>query len=155
MFFKFKLHYKYIPFFLFFILINCQLQEPSKNHGIIFLENRANELIVKKSNQNDAIKIMGQPHSKSFNDENKWIYIERTLTKGEYHKLGRHVLKTNNVLILTFDKYGILLKKDLLDKEKKNKLRFSKSQTENSLSKKSFVQKFLQSVQTKMYGNRK
>ena len=98
---------------------------------------------------------MGQPHSKSFNDENKWIYIERTLTKGEYNKLGRHVLKTNNVLILTFDKYGILLKKDLLDKEKKNKLRFSKSQTENSLSKKSFVQKFLQSVQTKMYGNRK
>ena len=36
------------------------------------------------------------------------IYLERTLTKGKYHKLGRHVLKTNNVLVLYFDKYGVL-----------------------------------------------
>ena len=37
-----------------------------------------------------------------------WIYIERVLTKGEFHKLGQNVLKENNVLVLTFDKYGIL-----------------------------------------------
>ena len=37
--------------------------------------------------------------------------LERVLTKGEYHKLGKNILKSNNVLILEFDKYGILKKK--------------------------------------------
>ena len=35
----------------------------------------------------------------------------RVLSKGEYHKLGQNVLKTNNVLVLNFDKYGILKNK--------------------------------------------
>ena len=39
---------------------------------------------------------------------NEWIYIERVLTKGDFHKFGQNVLKTNNVLVLSFDKYGIL-----------------------------------------------
>ena len=81
---------------LFFILIGCQLQEPAKNHGILFLENRSKKLIIQKSNQNDVLNVMGMPHSKSLDSENTWIYLERTLGKGKYHKLGRHVLKTNN-----------------------------------------------------------
>ena len=40
-----------------------------------------------------------------------WIYIERIFTKGKYHKLGQNILKENNVLVLTFDKYGVLKKK--------------------------------------------
>ena len=64
-------------------------------------------------------------------------------------------MKTNNILILTFDKYGILRKKDFLDKNNINKLKFSEKITENNLSKKSFVQSLLQSVKTKMYQNRK
>ena len=40
--FCFKNHFKlYIAFILFFILLGCQLQEPNKNHGILFLENRS------------------------------------------------------------------------------------------------------------------
>ena len=46
-----------------------------------------------------------------------WFYIERTLSKGKYHKLGKHVLKTNNVLVLNFDKYGVLKFKELLNKD--------------------------------------
>ena len=38
------------------------------------------------------------------------MYIERVLTKGEYLKLGQNILKTNNILILNFDKYGVLKK---------------------------------------------
>ena len=90
--------------FIFFILNACQFQEPTKNHGILFLENRANKLTIDTSNKNDAIKVLGIPHSKSIDNDNKWIYIERTLTKGEFHKLGQTILKTNNVLILSFDK---------------------------------------------------
>ena len=83
------------------------------------------------------------------------IYIQRTLTKGSFHKLVQNVLKTNNVLVVNFDKYGILKNKVFLDKNEINKLNFSKKITENNLSKKSFVQSFLGSIKTKMYSNRK
>lgn len=135
--------------------MGCQLQEPTMNHGIVFLENRSNELIIKKHNKNDIIKIMGQPHSKSFENTDNWLYIERILTKGKYHKLGKHVVKSNNVLELTFDKYGVLYAKKLYNKNDINKVNFSNKITKNELSKKSFIEDFLSSVKSKMYGKKK
>ena len=150
---KFYKNITLIP--LFITLVCCQLKEPVKNHGILFLENRSNQLKINQSNKNDVIKLIGNPHTISINNNNDWIYIERTLTKGSFHKLGQNVLKTNNVLVLNFDKYGILKNKVFLDKNEINKLNFSKKITENNLSKKSFVQSFLGSIKTKMYSNRK
>jgi len=150
---KFYKNITLIP--LFITLVCCQLKEPVKNHGILFLENRSNQLKISQSNKNDVIKLIGNPHTISINNNNDWIYIERTLTKGSFHKLGQNVLKTNNVLVLNFDKYGILKNKVFLDKNEINKLNFSKKITENNLSKKSFVQSFLGSIKTKMYSNRK
>ena len=136
-------------------LNNCQLKEASNTHGILFLENESDKLILQKSNKNDVINIIGQPHSKSINnDDNTWIYIERTLSKGEYHKLGQNILKTNNVLILEFDKFGILKTKNLLNKDDIKKINFSKKITQNEITKRSFVQNLLQSIKQKMYGNR-
>jgi len=154
MLFFYRYHFKKILFIIFFILNGCQFQEPTKNHGIVFLENRSEKLILNKTNKNDVLRIIGQPHSKSINNDNEWIYIERVLTKGEYHKLGQNILKANNILILNFDKYGILKQKNLLDKEDIKKINFSKKKTDNTLTQKSFVQSFLESVRTKMYGNR-
>ena len=145
---------KIILFFPFIILISCKLQEQSNNHGIIFLENRANKLIINNSNKNDVLKVIGEPHTKSIENENKWIYVERVLTKGEYHKLGQNILKSNNILILTFDKFGILTNKQLLDKNDLKNIDFSETQTENRITQKSFVEKLLQSLKGKMYGNR-
>ena len=139
---------------LFFILIACQFQDPYKNHGILFLKNRSEKLVIKQTNQNDVLKIIGQPHTKSIEDDNTWIYLERVLTKGKYHKLGQHVLSENNVLVLNFDQYGILKSKEMYDISDNNKKKFSKDKTENQLSKKSFVESFLSSVKQKMYGNR-
>ena len=153
--FFFKNHINVFLLSIFIFLLNCQLQEPTKNHGILFLENRSNQLQVKVNNKNDVVKLIGNPHTKSVSNEDSWIYIERVLTKGAYHKLGQNVIKTNNILVLTFDKYGILKEKNFLSKEDINKLKFSKKITENNLSKKSFVQNFLQSVRAKMYQNRK
>ena len=153
MFLCFKNHLKNILLLSFFILIGCQLQDPAKNHGILFLENRSNKLTLNETNQNDVLSIVGQPHSKSINDENTWIYLERTLTKGKYHKLGKHVLKTNNALVLVFDKYGVLRKKKLYNKNDIQKIAFSEKKTENKLTQKSFIQTFLASVKQKMYGN--
>ena len=153
MLFKFKYH-KY-KIFLFFILMGCQLQEPVKNHGILYLENRSDKLTLKESNKNDVIKVLGQPHSVSIDDENLWLYLERSLSKGKYHKLGRHILKENNVLVLTFDKYDVLKSKDFYNKDNIKKVSFSKDKTTNELSKRSFVEKFLSSIKQKMYGNKK
>ena len=139
---------------LFFILIGCKLQEPTKSHGILFLENRSNQLVVKKDNKNDVIKLFGSPHSKSFNNDDEWIYIERVLTKGSFHKLGQNVIKSNNVLVLSFNKYGIINQKKFLDQSDLNKLSFSKDITDNDLSKRSFVESFLSSIKSKMYSNR-
>ena len=149
-----KYHLNRILFIILFILTSCQLQDPEKNHGILFLENRSEKLIINKSNKNDVLKIIGNPHTKSIDDENIWIYLERTLTKGKYHKLGQHVVKTNNVLVLVFDKYGILGSKEIFDVNDTKKMSFSRDSTENKLSKKSFVEEFLSSVRQKMYGNR-
>ena len=137
------------------ILTNCQLQEPKKIHGINFLENREKILIVKETNQNDVVKLIGKPHITSISEPNKWIYFQRTITKGKFHKLGRNILKENNVLELDFDKYGVLKKKKLYKKEDMNKVVYSKNETKNEVTQKSFVGKFLSSIKQKMYGKRK
>ena len=58
-------------------------------------------------------------------------------------------------MILTFDKFGVLIKKDFYDKDDIRKISFSKEETENQLSKKSFVEAFLSSIKEKMYGQKK
>jgi len=138
----------------FCILIACQFQEPTKIHGIVFLENRSNQLSLNKHNKNDVIKLIGYPHTKSIENNNDWIYIERILTKGSFHKLGQNVIKANNVLVLSFDKYGILNNKSFLTQDDLNKLSFSKDITDNDLAKKSFIESFLSSIKTKMYSNK-
>ena len=83
-------------------------------------------------------------------DDNLWIYIERTRTRGKLLKLGRNYLKKNNVLVLEFDKYGILKRKEFYDKEQMNKIKFAKNETENELRKENFIYSFLSSVRQKM-----
>jgi len=134
--------------------MGCKLQEPLKTHGIVFLENRAAKLTINQSNKNDTVKILGQPQVKSDEENDSWIYVERILSKGKYHKLGKHVMKENNVLVLHFNKFGILEKKEYYEKDDINKIKFSESFTENQMTRKSFVQKFLQSVKSKMYRNK-
>lgn len=148
--FRLKYHYSFLYLF-FVILTNCQFKESTNTHGILFLENRTEKLIVKKSNKNDVIQIIGQPHTKSINNENEWIYIERVLTKGEYHKLGRNILKSNNVLYLVFDKYGVLENKKLFKKDDLKEIAFSERETTNDLTKKSFIEGFFSSLKAKMY----
>ena len=61
------------------------------------------------------------------------------MVKGEYHKLGRNILKSSNILFLEFDKFGILKNKKLFNKDDIKKISFSNKKTENDLSKSSFV----------------
>ncbi len=133
------------------------MQEPKKFHGINYIKNRENVLIIDKSNKNDVIKLIGSPHSKSISNKNKWFYFERTITRGKMHKLGQNILKENNILEIEFNKYGILISKKIYTKKNMNDLKVSKRETLNTVSQKSFLSSFLSSVKQKMYrsGTRK
>ena len=88
-------------------------------------------------------------------DDNLWIYIERRMEKGKLLKLGRNYLTKNNVLVLEFDKYGILKKKELSTMENMKNLTFAENITENEIRKENFVYSFLSSVRQKMQSQRK
>ena len=136
------------------ILNNCQLKEPDKVHGINFLKNRSNQLILNKTNKNDVIKLLGNPHIKSDSSNDEWIYIERIFSKGKLHKLGQNILKENNVLVISFNKYGLIEQKIFLDKKDLNEIKFSNKITESEMQKKSFAERFLTSIKEKMYGGK-
>jgi|TARA_B110000444_G_C18819258_1_gene586823 outer membrane protein assembly factor BamE (lipoprotein component of BamABCDE complex) len=131
------------------------MREPKKSHGINFLENRGKSLVLNKSNKNDVIKILGKPHITSISSDDTWIYVERLITRGKLIKLGQNVLKTNNVLKLDFNTYGVLVSKKTIYKEDMKKVKYDSSQTSNSVKEKSFVNGFLSSLKQKMYGKRK
>ena len=133
----------------------CQRTEVLQTHGISYLEKREKLLVVNKSNKNDTVKALGHPATKGMVDDNLWIYIERTKTRGKLLKLGRSYLKKNNVLVLEFDKYGILKKKEFYDKENMKKIKFTKNITENKIRKENFIYSFLSSIRTKMQTRRK
>ena len=146
---------------IFFLLISlifftgCQRNEVIKTHGLAYLEKREKLIVVKKSNKNDAITILGHPATKGMTNDNMWIYIERTKTRGKLLKLGKSLLKKNNVLILEFDKYGVLTKKEFYDKEKMQEVNFAKAITENDVRKENFIYSFLSSIRQKMESKRK
>jgi len=144
----------YLLLLLLFI-ISCQRKEIVKTHGISYLEKREKLIFVNKSNKNDTINIFGQPASRGMADENLWIYVERTITRGKLLKLGRNLLKKNNVLVLEFDKYGVLKKKDFYDIEDMKKITFEKEITINEIRKENFIYSFLSSIRQKMQQRRK
>ena len=145
----------YLLFIIIFFILGCQRNEVIKTHGISYLEKREKLIIANKSNKNDTNKIFGQPATKGMTDNNLWIYIERTKTRGKLLKLGRNYLKKNNVLVLEFDKYGILQKKNFYKKENMKNVKFTKNITENEIRKENFIHSFLSSIRQKMISKRK
>tara|TARA_B100001123_G_C15185661_1_gene977185 strand:- start:90 stop:542 length:453 start_codon:yes stop_codon:yes gene_type:complete len=143
-----------IIFFIFFIF-NCAQNEVVKTHGVAYLNKREKLIIVNETNKNDAVSILGQPSTKGMVDDNLWVYIERTRTRGKLLKLGRNYLLKNNVLVLEFDKYGILQRKEFYDKKDMNEIKFAKNETVNELRKENFIYSFLSSVRQKMLSKRK
>ena len=137
------------------MLVSCQRNEVIKTHGIAYLENRQKLIVVSKSNKNDTIKILGQPATKGMTNDNMWIYIERTKTRGKFLKFGQVTIKKNNVLVLEFNKFGVLSKKGFYDKESMKKVNFATNITENEIKKENFIYGFLSSVREKMESRRK
>ena len=149
-----KINIYLLVLFLLFTF-SCAQNEVIKTHGVAYLKKREKLIIVNETNKNDTISLLGQPSTKGMVDDNLWIYIERTRTRGKMLKLGKNYLKKNNVLILEFDKYGVLKRKEFYDKGKMNEISFAKNTTENELRKENFIYSFLSSVRQKMLTRRK
>ena len=150
---KIKLTYSLLIIFL--LLSNCKTNDVIKTHGLSYLEKREKLITVNKTNKNDAIKYLGQPATKGMTDKNLWIYIERTQTKGKFLKLGSNQLIRNNVLVLNFNKYGVLGKKSFFDINDMKKINFEKDVTFNDTKQGNFIHSFLSSIRQKMEQKRK
>ena len=139
--------------YIFLILItvtNCTPKKVVKHHGVPFLEKKQNSLVLNESNKNDVIKILGNPSTKSFFDDNIWIYIERKQTQSELINLGKMEIYKNDVLVVEFDDLGILKNKKLNDINKMENIMIAKETTENVNKNKSFLYDFMSSMRQKI-----
>ena len=82
---------------IFFFISNCTLNKSLSHHGVKFLDQKKEKIILNKYNKNDIIKTLGPPSTKSKFDKDLWIYIERTSSTSAITKLGKKTLLINNV----------------------------------------------------------
>jgi len=132
------------------ILTSCQREPIIRTHGIAYLEKREKLININHSNKNDIINILGLPATTGMTNDNVWIYIERTKTRGKVLKLGRNILLKNNILVLEFNKYGIVYTKNFYKKDRMHKIKFTKNATTHAGKKENFIYSFLSSVRQKM-----
>ena len=97
---------------IFLLISNCSFNKAVKNHGVNLLEKKQEKLILKTTNKNDIVKILGPPSTKSSFDNDIWIYIERKTTTNHLFKLAKEKIIVNNVLVLEIDNFGLLVNKE-------------------------------------------
>ena len=121
-----------------------------KHHGVPYLEKKQQEIKILNTNKNDVQSVLGPPSTTSSFDNDVWIYMERKTTVSKIKSLGKKKLLTNNVLVLEFDKKGLLVQKKFYDKEEMNKIKISSKKT-NVLNKKdTFINSILVSLRQKI-----
>jgi outer membrane protein assembly factor BamE (lipoprotein component of BamABCDE complex) len=142
-----KINYKInITLILCFFLFSCSLKPASYKSGVTNIEIKQELLIPGKSNKNDVIKYMGETVLIDYLDKS-WIYTETLDTK---NYLGKKVRLKNNILILTFDNKGILLKKDFFDIKDFKDMEFDDLKTETYGVTSSFSKKIFSSMKKRM-----
>ena len=114
---------------IIFFITACSSNKVTKNHGFITLDNKLENIIINKSNKNDIIKYIGYPSSISEFNSNKWFYIESQQKNQSLFKLGIKKLSKNNILIIEFNKRGLVQNKKLVKLDDMNKLKYVKKVT--------------------------
>ena len=140
----------YIIIILFIFIVNCSGNKVSNYHGIKLLEAKYDKIEINKSNKNDLIKIIGPPSSVSEFNKNKWFYIERLKTNQSLIKLGNQKIKKNNILIVELDNKGILKKKELLNLDNMNDIKYSKFITSKEFTDDKFLSSVFSSLREKI-----
>jgi outer membrane protein assembly factor BamE (lipoprotein component of BamABCDE complex) len=132
------------------IFSSCTLKNIEQHHGVHFLLKKQEMLKVNESNNNDIIKLLGYPSTKSTFDNDLWIYIERKTDHSSIIKLGKEKIILNNVLLLELNNRGLLKKKEFIDITKMQKIKFSTQVTDSQYKKKTFLYDFLSSMRQKI-----
>ena len=132
---------KILILIFFFILSNCTLNKVNDHHGVHFLKKKNESLIIKETNKNDIIKLLGLPSTESKFDNELLIYIEREITRGRLLNFGKNILIKNDVLILEIDSRGILLSKKFNNIDDMKEIKFSKDETDQVRKKNDFIWK--------------
>ena len=135
---------------LLLIISNCKLKPVEKHHGLHYLDKKFKNLEVNRSNKNDILEMLGPPSTKSNFDNDLWIYIERKHKNQSIFKLGAKKIDVNNIIILEINNRGLLVKKDLYDKDDMNALKFSNDSTKTIYRKDQFIYNFLSSLRQKV-----
>jgi len=121
-----------------------------QHHGVHNLEKKQKKLVINKTNKNDIIKSIGPPSTKSkFNNE-IYIYIERKTSSSKLSKLGKKILIRNNVLILDFDKKGMLIAKKFYNKDDMQKIKFEENITLGDYTRRSFIYNFFYTLRQRI-----
>ena len=136
--------------FIFLFSTSCSFDKVVRHHGVHYLEKKQEKLKILTSNKNDTKLLLGVPSTRSTFDNDIWIYIERKTTVSEFKTMGRKKLLQNNVLVLEFDKRGLLVKKDFYDKDQMNELKLSKKETNVLDKKNSFINNVITSLRHKI-----
>ena len=141
--------------FIFFFTISlfisaCTLKKVEKHHGVRFLDKKQEKLTIYETNKNDILKLLGSPSTKSTFDNDLWIYIERQTDNSALLKFDNEKITINNVLILEINNMGLLEKKEFLDINNMQSIKFTEQTTENQFEKNSFIYDFLSSMRQKI-----
>tara|TARA_A100001011_G_scaffold258469_1_gene266775 strand:- start:910 stop:1365 length:456 start_codon:yes stop_codon:yes gene_type:complete len=135
--------------FIFLFTLNCSINKVSNTHGLRFLENKFEKIQLNKSNKNDLRKIIGPPSSVSKFDD-IWIYIERKKINQSLVKLGKTKINKNNIIVLEFNKKGLVSDKKLLNLDNMNDLKILEKKTSKKFKQDNFMFNFLSTLREKI-----
>ena len=142
---------KLFTFILISLLFSaCALKKVTRHHGVHFLDKKQEKLIINQTNKNDILLLLGSPSSKSTFDNDLWIYIERKTDNSSLTTFGADNIVINNVLLLEINSMGLLEKKEFLNINNMNNIKFSKETTKSQYQKKTFIYDFLASLRQKI-----
>ena len=136
-------------FIIFFLTLNCSINKVSNLHGFRFIETKFEKIIINKTNKNDVRKIIGPPSSVSKFDD-IWFYIERKKTNQTLLKLGKKKLDKNNVLIIEFNKMGLVLNKELLNLDDMNDIKRAEAKTNKKFDQDNLLSDVLTTLREKI-----
>ncbi len=138
-----------ILFVVFFFTLNCSINKVSNSHGTNLVISNFDKIKIGKTNKNDITQLIGPPSSKSEFDDT-WFYIQRKKTNQSLFKLGKQKISENNVVIIKFNKMGIISHKKLLDLKDMNDLEFAKKITSKKFTQDNRIYNLLSTVREKI-----
>ena len=105
--------------------------------------------MINKTNKNDLRNIIGPPSSISkFGD--LWYYIERKKTSQSLFKLGKKEIANNNILILEFNKFDVVIEKSLLNLEDMNDIKIADKKTYKKFKQDNLIYNILSTLREKV-----